>query len=116
MFLVSGESAEFINEIAKSLRELNTEEIGGFLDEVYLKLDSSFERYRLVMNDAVFIAKKSLSSKEQEFFEKKIIQSNSKIDRPRSLHELNAKEFCYIIDLPKEEWPNLTRGIIRKIN
>ena len=107
------EKENLLDEIIKAIREYTSEKLGPFLDEVYLTLDSDYEKYRHAMIWATSKAKEGLSDVEIEKQKQRLILSNSKIGRPRSYRELTRAEAFYVMGKPPKLKLDILRGIVR---
>ena len=87
-----------IDETSKMIKKLDSNEIGNYFDSLYLKLDKNFEDYCFILDSATYeLEHGGMTDEEIEIQDNKMISSKSKINRPRSAHELDEDEWFDMI-------------------
>ena len=113
---------KLINETIQAVhyRKLSIEDLEDYLDNLYLKVDSSYEEYEYIICQATARVETdsdiSASDWEIEVMFNKLQWANSKINRPRSYDELDHIEQYHLRKwgLPKDVELSLLKSIVRE--
>jgi hypothetical protein len=106
--------SQLVDETIKAMKELTHEQMGGFLDDLYLRVNMDFDKYHDVLDDATTILEDSMPSEEYEILDNKLVLSKPKIDRPRSFHELTPDEAFEASKKKSNDWMKFLREVRRK--
>ena len=87
------ERTELIDRVMKGIRELSSEELGSFFDDLYLELGSNFEEYCLTLDHVTYLLEQGMTEEEIEVQDQKMRSSERKIKRPASAHEIGVNEY-----------------------
>jgi hypothetical protein len=109
---------KLILESMKAIKDLDSGELGIYLDHLYIYLNNNFKQYEEIIEHATCrLEHDNMTDEEIEIQDDKIIMTNSLINRPRSFFELTWDEQTDYINIPKTD--NIKRmefltSIIRK--
>jgi len=97
-----------IEETIVAIRDFGVEDVGEFLDNLYLQVDSNYEENYVILSNAFH----KFEDKDKQI-EIKLCMANSKIGRPRSLYETTNSDDLRMLNEPKDVQIGLRRSIIR---
>jgi len=87
------EKSELVEDIINAIRNLDSKNLGFFLDALYLKLKENPEEYQFLLDSATDEMVQNLTASEMEEQDEKIKNSKSDVIRWRSYHEISFTEY-----------------------
>ena len=87
------EISKNVEDIMNAIRNLDSKNLGMFLDDLYLKLKGDRKEYQFLLDFATNELEQNLSDIEIEEQDNKLENSKSDVVRWRSSHELSLDEY-----------------------
>ena len=82
-----------IERAMSGIRELGSDELGSFFDNLYLEFDGEFEEYCFILDEATAELEQGMTEEEIKAQDQKMQSSHRKIKRLASAHEIGLSAY-----------------------